>query len=111
MAILYHTYVEELNFEDPDMPHYYAVTVKPIVYDDGWRAVGISAITEATESLSHCDILHIAAGFYDGILFDHDSICEFLQLYAPNSECAIQQLECGRGITVRPTFEQIRAMG
>lgn len=111
MAILYRTYVEELNFKDPDMPHYYAITVKPIVYDDGWRAVGISAIIEATENLSHCDILHIATNFCDGILFDHDSICEFLELYAPNPKPAIQLLERGCGITVRPTFEQIHAMG
>jgi hypothetical protein len=109
MATLYCTYVKEWDFEDPDAPHYYVITVRPTIC--GGQSVDISAITETAKSLSHCDILHIAAGFCDGILFDHDSICEFLELYAPNPECAIQLLERGREITIRSTFEQIHALG
>lgn len=105
----YCVYVEELHFEDPDVPHYYAITIRPTVL--GGHTVDISAITEAADGLSHCEILHIAAGFRDGILFDHDSICKFLELYAQNPECAIQLLERGRAITIRSTFEQIYAMG
>lgn len=106
---LYCTYVEEWNFEDPDALYYYVITIRPTVR--GGHTVDISAITEAAKSLSHCDILHTAASFRGGILFDHDSICEFLELYAPNPKPAIQLLERGRGVTVRPTFEQIHALG
>lgn len=71
----------------------------------------ISAITEAAESLSRCEILHTMAGFSDGILFDYDSICEFPELYAPDPKSAIQWLGHAGEIIVRPTFEQIHAMG
>lgn len=105
----YCVYVEEPKFEDPDALHYYTITIRPTIL--GGRTRDISAITEAAKSLSHCEILHIAAGFRDGILFDHDSICEFLELYAPNPKLALTWLDRARGITVRPTFEQIHAMG
>lgn len=109
MTTLYCVYVEEPDFKDPAAPHYYAITVEHIVL--GWRTADISAITEAAKSLSHCEILRIMAGFSDGILFDYGSICEFLELYAPDPKSAIQCLGHASEIIVRPTFEQIHAMG
>ena len=105
----YCVYVEEPKFEDPEAPLYYTITIRPTRL--GGHECDISAITEAAKSLSHCEILHIAAGFRDGILFNHDSICEFLELYAPMPKLALTWLDHARGITVRPTFEQIHAMG
>lgn len=84
MTTLYCVYVEEPNFKDSAASHYHAITVEHIVL--GWRTVDISAITEAAKSLSHCEILSIMAGFSDGILFDYDSICEFLEPYAPDPQ-------------------------
>lgn len=104
----YRVYVEELKLENPNASHYY-ITIAPTICNG--HTVGISAITEAAESLSHCEILHIAAAFRDGILFDHDAVCKLLELYAPDPKHACQWLELGRGVTVRPTLKQIRAMG
>nr|DAL79829.1 MAG TPA: hypothetical protein [Caudoviricetes sp.] len=109
MTTLYCVHVEEPNLKDSAALHYYVITVESIVF--GWRTVDISAITEAAKSLSHCEILRIMAGFSDGILFDYDSICEFLGLYAPDPKLAIQWLGHASEIIVRPTFEQIHAMG
>lgn len=109
MTTLYCVYVEEPNLKDSAASHYYVITVESIVL--GWRTVDISAITEAAKSLSHCEILRIMAGFSDGILFDYDSICEFLELYAPDPKLAIQCLGRVSEIIFRPTFEQIHAMG
>lgn len=106
MANLYRVFVKEPDFGDSS---YYTITVKPATC--GKHVTNISAITEAAKSISHCDILHIVAGFSQGILFDHDSVCDFLDLYAPNPKSAIQWLDHPDGIAVRPTLESIFLMG
>lgn len=77
----------------------------------GKHVANISAIAEAAKSIGHCDILHIAAAFSQGILFDRDSVRDFLDMYAPNPKLAITLLDHSDGIVVRPTFESIVAMG
>lgn len=42
---------------------------------------------------------------------DPDFGCEFLELYAPDPKLTIQWLGHASEIIVRPTFEQIHAMG
>ena len=107
MSTLYRVFVKESDFEDSP---YYTIMVKRAAV---WakHVADISAITEAAKSISHCDILHIAAGFSQGVLFDYDSVRDFLDLYAPNPKLAIQWLDHSDGIVVRPTFESIIAMG
>lgn len=106
MATLYRVFVKEPASEEAP---YYTITVEHATC--GKHVVNISAITEAAKSISHCDILHIAAAFSQGILFDHDSVRDFLDLYAPNPKLAITWLDHSDGVVVRPTFESIVAMG
>lgn len=82
MTTLYRVFVKEPSFEDSAQPPYYTIMVKHATC--GKHVANISAITEAAKSISHCDILHIAAGFSQGVVFDHDSVRDFLDLYAPD---------------------------
>lgn len=106
MADLYRVFVKEPDSGDS---FYYTIIVEHAIC--GKHVVNISAITEAAKSISHCDILHIAAGFSQGILFDYDSVRDFLNLYAPDPKSAIHWLDHSHGIVVRPTVESIVAMG
>lgn len=109
MATLYRVFVKEPSFEDSAQSPYYTIMIKHATR--GKHVANISAITEAAKSISHCDILHIAAGFSQGIVFDHDSVRDFLDMYAPNHKLAITWLDHSDGVVVRPTFESIVAMG
>lgn len=102
MSNLYRVFVKEPG---PGDSLYYTIIVEHATC--GKHVMNISSITEAAKSISHCDILHIAAGFSQGILFDHDSVCDFLDLYAPDPKSAIQWLNHSTGIVVRPTLESI----
>ena len=106
MATLYRVFVKEPASEEEP---YYTITVKHATC--GKHVTNISAITEAAKSISHCDILHIAAGFSQGVVFDHDSVRDFLDMYAPNPKLAITWLDHSDGVVVRPTFESAVAMG
>lgn len=109
MSTLYRVFVKEPSFEDSAQSPYYTIMVKHATC--GKHVTNISAITEAAKSISHCDILHIAALFSQGVLFDHDSVCDFLDLYAPDPKLAILWLDHSDGVVVRPTFESVVAMG
>lgn len=106
MATLYRVFVKEPAFEEEP---YYTIMVKHATC--GKHVVNISAITEAAKSISHCDILRIAAAFKQGVVFDYDSVRDFLDLYAPDPKLAILWLDHSDGVVVRPTFESIVAMG
>lgn len=106
MSNLYRVVVKEPG---PGDSSYYTIIVEHATY--GEHLTNISAITEAAESISHCDILHIVAGFSQGILFDYDSVCDFLDLYAPDPKSAIQWLDHPTGIVIRPSLESIFLMG
>lgn len=106
MSTLYRVFVKEPDSEDQP---YYTIMVKHTSRSK--HVANISAITEAAKSISHCDILHIAAGFSQGVVFDHDSVRDFLRLYAPNPKSAILWLDRSDGVVVRPTSESIVAMG
>lgn len=109
MSTLYRVFVKEPSFEDPTQSPCYTITVKHATY--GKHDVDISTITDAAKSLSHFDILRIAAGFRQGVVFDHDSVRDFLDQYAPVPRLAILWLDHADGVVVRPTFESIVAMG
>ena len=87
MATLYRVFAKEPSFEDSAQPPYYTIMVKHATC--GKHVANTSAVTEAAKSISHCDILHIAAGFSRGVVFDHDSVRDFLDLYAPDPKLAI----------------------
>lgn len=106
MATLYRVFVKEPASEEAP---YYTIMVKHATC--GKHVVNISAITEAAKSIGHCDILHIAAAFKQGVVFDYDSVRDFLDLYAPNPKLAITWLDHSDGVVVRPTFESVIAMG
>lgn len=109
MATLYRVFVKGPSFEDSAQSPYCTIMVKHATC--GKHVANISAITEAAESISHCDISHIAAGFSQGVVFDHDSVRDFLDLYAPDPKLAILWLDHSDGVVVRPTFESVVAMG
>lgn len=109
MSTLYRVFVKEPSFEDSAQSLYHTIMVKHATC--GKHVANISAITEAAKSISHCDILHIAARFSQGVVFDHDSVRDFLDLYAPDPKLAILWLDHSDGVVVRPTFESIVAMG
>lgn len=106
MATPYRVFAKEPASEEEP---YYTVMAKHATC--GKHVVNTSAITEAAKSISHCDILHIAAGFSQGVVFDHDSVRDFLDLYAPDRKSAILWLDHSDGVAVRPTFESIATMG
>lgn len=75
MTTLYRVFVKEPSFEDSAQPPYYTIMVKHATC--GKHVANISTITEAAKSISQ------------GVVFDHDSVRDFLDLYAPDPKLAI----------------------
>lgn len=50
-------------------------------------------------------------GYERTFVIRHDSVCDFLDLYAPDPKSAIRWLDHPTGIVIRPTLESIFSMG